>query len=145
MNGRLAPPEAAGHTDRVNRIVVDGMNFIGSTPNGWWRNRDGAVRRLVDELRVYAESSGIRFVVVFDGRLPTGITEGVSAAVEVLSANRGGRNAADDRIVEFVEHDPAPWEITVVTSDRELGDRARRFGSQIMSVQGLKRVLEEHD
>ena len=27
------------------------MNVIGSRPDGWWRDREGAMRRLVDEIR----------------------------------------------------------------------------------------------
>ena len=31
------------------RWFIDAMNVIGSRPDGWWRDREGAVRRLVDE------------------------------------------------------------------------------------------------
>ncbi len=34
------------------RWLVDGMNLIGSRPNRWWNDPDGAVRRLIDELGV---------------------------------------------------------------------------------------------
>ena len=36
-------------------LIVDGMNVIGTEPNGWWRDRAAARRRLVDELGVAAE------------------------------------------------------------------------------------------
>ena len=32
------------------RWYVDAMNVIGSRPDGWWRDREGAIRRLVDEV-----------------------------------------------------------------------------------------------
>ena len=32
------------------RLIVDGMNVIGSRPDGWWRDRPGAMRRLVEKL-----------------------------------------------------------------------------------------------
>lgn len=31
-------------------IIVDGANVVGSRPDGWWRDRAGAARRLRDEL-----------------------------------------------------------------------------------------------
>ena len=34
----------------MSRLVVDGMNVIGSRPTGWWRDRPGAMRGLVREL-----------------------------------------------------------------------------------------------
>src|SRR5687767_15566448 len=39
------------------RLVVDAMNVIGSRPTGWWRDRQGAMARLVDELSGYAARS----------------------------------------------------------------------------------------
>ena len=40
------------------RWIVDGMNVIGSRPDGWWRDRDGARARLVEELSSYARATG---------------------------------------------------------------------------------------
>jgi len=36
------------------RLVVDAANVIGSRPDGWWRDRPGAVRRLRDALATVA-------------------------------------------------------------------------------------------
>src|SRR4051812_45855217 len=49
---------------RGMRRVVDGMNVIGTRPDGWWRDRPGAQRRLVGELAALGEP----LTVVFDGR-----------------------------------------------------------------------------
>ena len=35
--------------------VVDAMNVIGSRPDGWWRDRAGAIERLVDRVDRWAE------------------------------------------------------------------------------------------
>jgi 8-oxo-dGTP diphosphatase len=35
-------------------IIVDGANVMGSRPDGWWRDRAGAARRLRDQLAVLA-------------------------------------------------------------------------------------------
>jgi hypothetical protein len=32
-------------------IVVDAANVIGSRPDGWWRDRQAAARRLIESLR----------------------------------------------------------------------------------------------
>ena len=44
--------------DQRRRLVVDAMNVIGSRPTGWWRDRRGAMTRLVEELGRYAEATG---------------------------------------------------------------------------------------
>ena len=44
----------------MTRWIVDGMNVIGSRPDGWWRDRRGAMRRLVEELGALARASGSR-------------------------------------------------------------------------------------
>ena len=36
-------------------LYIDAMNVIGSRPDGWWRDRDGAARRLIDQIREWAQ------------------------------------------------------------------------------------------
>ena len=102
----------------MTRWLVDGMNVVGSRPDGWWRDRDGAVRRLVGELREFAERTGDEIVVVFDGR-PVPLDED-PAPVDVRFASRSGRDAADDDIAELAAEDLG---LTVVTSDAALAAR----------------------
>ena len=102
------------------------MNVIGSRPDGWWRDRDGAVRRLVAELRGFAEAAGDEVVVVFDGRrVPL---DEDPAPVDVRFATRSGRDAADDDIAELAAADPG---LTVVTSDAAL---AARVGNEVVGA-----------
>jgi len=112
-------------------LVVDGMNTIGSKPDGWWRDRDGAVRRLLTRLQQVAAGTGDDITVVLDGRPLPDVPEGDHGGVHVAYATRRGRNAADDRIVEIVAADPDPPSITVVTSDRELARRVQEFGAHV--------------
>lgn len=116
-------------------LLIDGMNVIGSTPNGWWRDRDAAVRSLVAALAVLGEP----LTVVFDGRPVPGLVEGTVGDVTVLYAKRGGVDAADDRIIELLDEAPEPASWTVVTSDRMLRDRARARGAE---VEGVSLLLE---
>jgi predicted RNA-binding protein with PIN domain len=128
----LVAPEAR------RRVIVDGNNVIGSRPDGWWRDRAGAVRRLVDELRSYGARTGDRVAVVLDGRPLAGLPEGVHDGVLVAYARRPGRDAADDRIVEEAERDPHPESLTVVTSDRALADRVRVLGARVEGATALR-------
>jgi predicted RNA-binding protein with PIN domain len=84
------------------RYVVDGMNVIGARPDGWWRDRDAAARRLLARLQRAAERSDDEISVVLDGRPLADVPEGVHRGVTVHYARRAGRDAADDRIVELV-------------------------------------------
>ena len=40
------------------RWLVDGMNVIGTRPDNWWRDRDAAMLRLVDQLERWAAAEG---------------------------------------------------------------------------------------
>jgi predicted RNA-binding protein with PIN domain len=111
------------------RTVVDGMNVIGSRPDGWWRDRDAAARRLLVRLQHAATRSHDALTLVLDGRPPADVPEGVHDGVEVRYARRRGRDAADDRIVELVAADSDPASLRVVTSDRELADRVTARGA----------------
>lgn len=111
----------------MSRFVVDGMNVIGARPDGWWRDRDGAVRRLHAGLAGLAEAGDDTFVLVLDGHPLPDLPEH-DAAVPVRYARRAGADAADDRIVELVGGDADPGAVTVVTADRGLRARLAVLG-----------------
>jgi predicted RNA-binding protein with PIN domain len=125
------------------RIIVDGNNVIGSRPDGWWRDRAGATRRLVARLQQLAASSADRIAVVLDGRPLPDLPEGVHAGVLVAYASRGGRDAADDRIVEEAARDRDPSSLVVVTSDRRLAERVRSSGVTVESAGRLLNRLDQ--
>lgn len=121
----------------AGRWLVDAMNVIGSRPDGWWRDRPGAMRALAERLEGFAVSTGEEVTVVFDGRpVDLGLTEG-DGQVHALFAPR-----ADDAIAELVIDDADPAALTVVTSDRELADRVRAGGAQVVAAGGFRRRLE---
>jgi predicted RNA-binding protein with PIN domain len=124
--------------DRARRWLVDGMNVIGSRPDGWWRDRDAAVRRLVARLKRLA-AAGERATVVLDGAPLADLPEGVHQDVEVLYARRGGRNAADDRIEALVRESPGRFR--VVTSDRALRERVEALGAETEGASAFLRRL----
>ena len=96
---------------------IDAINVIGSRPDGWWRDREGAARRLIDEVRAWADERRHRRPGRRAGR-PARARDG---GVTVVRAPRRGRDAADDEIVRLVDgRDDA----RVVTSRRRRSPRA---------------------
>jgi predicted RNA-binding protein with PIN domain len=126
----------------MTRYVVDGMNVIGARPDGWWRDRDAAVRRLLTNLQHAVERSGDEISLVVDGRPLPDLPEGVYDGVTVRYAARRGRDAADDRIVELVENDDAAGELHVVTSDRALASRVAALGAATEGARSFLRRVE---
>jgi predicted RNA-binding protein with PIN domain len=121
------------------RWVVDGMNVIGSRPTGWWRDRPGAMRDLVEELDSLAERSGDPVTVVLDG-MPFELEGGPRVTVQF--ASRRGPNAADDDIAALVESNPDPADLSVVTSDRDLARRVRNAGATVVGAGEFRRRLD---
>jgi predicted RNA-binding protein with PIN domain len=135
-------PEVTGGTGGGRRrALVDGMNLIGSRPDRWWNDRDGAVRRLVGELDRFAAATGEDVTVVFDRR-PPDLDPGRHGAVEVAFASRRGRDAADHEIVAMVAADPEPGGFLVVTSDRRLAERVRDLGAGVEPSSRFRRRVD---
>lgn len=135
-------------------LVVDGNNVMGARPDGWWRDRQGAARRLLERLQCYGHAVDGRIVVFFDVAHPD-LPEGDHEGVTVLYASRRGRDAADQRILEFLDtegradaglppggaHPVRPVE--VVTSDRKLAEGARQRGAEVVGAGALLARLDE--
>ncbi len=126
----------------TTRWLVDGMNVVGSRPDGWWRDRDRAVGALVERLIAFARATGDAVAVVFDGRPPPGLDEGNQDGVEVGFAPGRGPGRADEEIVRRVGADPHPWSLKVVTSDTGLADRVRRHGAEVLAAGSFRARLD---
>ena len=122
------------------RWLVDGMNVIGTRPDGWWRDRHAAMLRLVDRLERFSAAHGDDIAVVFE-RPPSPPIR--STVVEVAHAPRPQPNSADDEIVRRLEADPEPTKVRVVTSDRWLSDRVRAIGATVMPAELFRDQIEE--
>jgi predicted RNA-binding protein with PIN domain len=121
------------------RWLVDGMNVIGSRPTGWWRDRRGAMRDLVEALERFAAATGEPVTVVFDSRPFELEGEGV----EIRFATRRGPNAADDDIAALAKEAAEPAELRVVTSDADLSRRVEAAGAQVVGAGSFRRLLAE--
>jgi predicted RNA-binding protein with PIN domain len=124
----------------VTRWLVDGMNVIGAGAGGWWRDRPAAMAELAARLARFAAASDQSVAVVFDGREPAGGIEAPGIAVEFAP---GGRGSADDAIAARVAADPDAGGLRVVTSDRELAERARAAGAEVTGAASFRRLLDE--
>lgn len=116
------------------------MNVVGSRPDGWWRDRQRAMRRLVDGLEALRALTGDEVTVVFDAPLEDPPAD---AGVGLRSARRAGRDAADEEIARLVAEDADPESLTVVTSDGALADRVRAHGARVAGAGGFRDRVEE--
>jgi predicted RNA-binding protein with PIN domain len=143
--GRWTTPPAGSpfSVGRVERYLVDGMNVIGSRPDGWWRDLDSAVVRLVRCLAAWQAAEDVEATVVFDGAPPPDLNEIDLGELEAAFAGRG--RSADDEIVRRVGIDPDPSSNKVVTSDRPLADRARAAGAEeVVGAGQFRRRLDPY-
>lgn len=124
------------------RWLIDGMNVIGSRPDGWWTDREAAMAKLVELLERWADHSGDAVTVVFEQPPSDPISR---RTVEIAHAPRRGRDAADDEIVRLVASDPEPEAIRVVTSDRRLADRVRAVGASAEPAGAFRALLDRTD
>jgi predicted RNA-binding protein with PIN domain len=123
----------------MNRWLVDGMNVIGSRPDGWWRNRQKAVATFVDVLDSWARATGEPVTVVFDGERPPQLSD-EDRVVDVVFVGRG--RTADDEIARRVAADPDPESLLVVTSDGELVQRVTAHGARVLGAGTFRRRLD---
>jgi|tagenome__1003787_1003787.scaffolds.fasta_scaffold20984812_5 hypothetical protein len=109
----------------VEVLIVDAANVVGSRPDGWWRDRAGAARRLWEQL-VSATLPQDETVLVLEGAGRAGVPIGRTDRVLTTHASGSG----DDAIVETVAARIADgWEVTVVTADRGLRLRVENTGA----------------
>jgi hypothetical protein len=138
---------------------VDAANVVGSRPDGWWRDRAGAARRLVSGVTALAGSgvtvvpSGLGlpsparwlpdYVVVLEGQARAAVPEGSgldgAGRVRVVGAPGSG----DDTIAELAG--AVPGRRLVVTADRELRGRCEQAGAQVTGPRWLTERLADFD
>lgn len=124
-------------------LIVDGMNVLGSRPDGWWRDRPGAMERLTRRLGAYARREGLDVAVVFDGREHERVLRAADG-VEVGFAP-GGPDAADREIVRMIRAEARPEWITAASSDRRLRNSVKAAGASGIGAGELLRRLERSE
>jgi hypothetical protein len=131
---------------RPQVIVVDAANVVGSRPDGWWRDRPGAARRLLTKLAVLQQrlQDTTDIVVILEGAARAAVS-GPDApdtgTLRVVLAPGSG----DDTIAAVTAdsaaqpHNP---EVTVVTADRGLRQRTDPTGATAVGPRWLLDQLE---
>lgn len=125
----------------VPRLVVDAANVVGARPDGWWRDRAAAGRRLRASLAATVERGlpGMDLAVdpafswvpetilVVEGRARPLADFRV---VRVVNAEGSGDDAILEQVASLTQaRSDSP--VTVVTSDRELAGRIRKAGGHV--------------
>jgi predicted RNA-binding protein with PIN domain len=121
------------------RWLIDGMNVIGTRPDGWWHDRDAAMLRLVKLIEDWAAYEGEDVTVVFERKPSPPIR---SSVIEVAHAPRPRADAADDEIIRRLRADPNPDRVRVVTSDRWLADRAGAVGASVEGAESFRSRID---
>jgi hypothetical protein len=121
-------------------LVIDAANVVGSRPTGWWRDRAGAARAFVDQIRAAVESKHIvgPVTVVLEGKAREGAESGLADGVMVLHAGGSG----DETLLDAVA-DATGQVVTLVTADRELRRRAEALGADVVGPDWLLGLLDE--
>ena len=121
------------------RWIIDGMNVIGTRPDGWWRDRHAAMVRLVDLLERWAAAEGDDVTVVFEQPPRPPIT---SSVITVAHAKRARANSADDEIVRRIAAAGDAHNVRVVTSDGWLADQVRAAGASVEPSLAFRNALD---
>ena len=114
-------------------LLIDTANVVGSRPTGWWRDRAGATRLLVDRVRSATANSQLPrpVVMVLEGVARQGVEEGMADGVEIVHAPRGG----DDTLAGLAE--AGGNDVILVSADRALGERVRHAGGKVVGPSWL--------
>jgi hypothetical protein len=120
-------------------LLVDAANVVGSRPSGWWRDRAGAARAFVDQVRAAVASGRIAepVIVVLEGQARAGPPSGTADGITILHADGSG----DDTLVHVVGA-ASGQAVTLVTADRELRRRAEALGAEVVGPGWLLELLE---
>jgi hypothetical protein len=122
-------------------VIVDGANVVGSRPDGWWRDREGAARRLAGRLAAALTVDPLGLAEAFGhpgAELHVHLVlEGAAARVEDLPTHPRltavrARADGDSTIVALAADlatDGSGGPVIVVTADRALRERVRDSGA----------------
>lgn len=101
-------------------LVVDAANVVGSRPDGWWKDRAGAARRLHEAVLV-ADLPYDEVVLVLEGQAKGGARAGRDGHVRVVHAPQDGDATivAEARAARERGH-----RVTLVSADRLLQARS---------------------
>ncbi len=110
-------------------LVVDGANVVGSRPDGWWKDRAGAARRLHEQLMLAAPEYD-EVVLVLEGAAKGGVRAGRDGHVRTVHAPGHGDDTIVDEARAATERG---LRVAVVSADRALQARVAQAGAVALS------------
>ena len=122
----------------MSTLVVDGANVVGSVPDGWWKDRAGAARRLHERLLV-ADTSYDEIVLVLEGQAKAGVPRGRDGHLRTVHASRDGDAAI---VTEAAAARGRGEDVVVISADRALRQRVEALGCRTMSPGWLLDLIE---
>ncbi|GAA5117947.1 hypothetical protein [Pseudonocardia adelaidensis] len=130
-------------------VVVDAANVVGARPDGWWRDRPGAARRLAGRIVAALTVDPARLAEHLghpDADLQVHLVlEGAAARVEDLPRHPRlavvHATADGDSTIAALAAELAAEPVLVVTADRALRDRVRASGSATVGPGTLLNAL----
>lgn len=127
---------------RVRYLIVDGHSVIFAWPElrKLHARRSSLAREaLVKQLRDYQDWTGVRVVVVFDGRGRKVETTSGPTDVQVFYSRTG--QTADAIIERLASKYAKQFELMVATSDSMEGETVEACGAEWMSTDALRGLL----
>ncbi|ANH38942.1 hypothetical protein I601_2526 [Nocardioides dokdonensis FR1436] len=120
-------------------VVVDAANVVGSRPDGWWKDRAAATRRLHEALLV-GDVPGDEIIMVLEGGARGGARPGKDAHVRIVHAPKEGDVTI---LAEAQRAAKRGCTVTVVTADLALGANAAATGATVVGPSWLLDHLEQ--
>jgi uncharacterized protein len=125
-------------------LLVDAHSVIFSWPDlNELHQRNGLAAReeLTRRLTGYQDATGVRVVVVFDGKGVRSNSETMPGGIQVFYS--GGGKTADCIIERLAAKYGSEHEITAATDDRLVQQTVITFGGLAISVEALRSLLGE--
>jgi predicted RNA-binding protein with PIN domain len=123
-------------------LIIDGYNYmnrIRSSPSGEESNFDMQRRSLLEKFVKYKKIKSIKITVVFDAynSLSPGRQRENYKGIDVVYS--GEKETADNVIIGWIREKKS--NIVVVTSDREIIDEAKRYGTAFLTPPGMEAMM----
>lgn len=125
-------------------LIVDGHSVIFTWPElRALHNRRTSLAReeLIKLLTEYQDASGVRVVVVFDGKGAKMNEDSAPGGIQIFYSAAG--QTADAIVERLVAKYASQHEITVATSDLMEQQTATTFGALVVSAEGLRDWLDD--
>jgi uncharacterized protein len=129
---------------RARYLIVDGHSAIFGWPElQRLHSRRTSLARdaLVKKLRDYQDFTGVRVVVVFDGKGSSATEQSEPHSVQVFYSRAG--QTADAIIERLASKYAKKFDLTVATADLLERETAIAFGAECISIANLRAVINE--